>query len=111
MVDVRDCGGGGITDGFGKVESIMSRVRAGDEKPVDPMVSAVKKAPFPQLVVAGVFVEQAGENRSRHIGADAVVSEVGAITLSIGGPALSPFFWIILGLRDCCQRAVEGVGR
>src|SRR5258708_1986353 len=73
------------------------------------MVGPVSKAPVSQLVVPRIFVQQAGENRRRHIGADAVVGEGCAITFSIGVPSLSPFFWIILCLCDSREDAVEGI--
>src|SRR5882724_8270818 len=73
------------------------------------MIGAVSKAPVSQLVVARIFVQQAGENRSGHIGADAVVGEGCAITFPIGVPSLSPLFWIILCLRDSRQDDVEGI--
>src|SRR6267143_977331 len=55
------------------------------------------------------FVQQAGENRSRPIGVDAVVGKGCAITFPIGVPSLSPLFWIILCLRDSRKDHVEGI--
>ena len=54
-------------------------------------------------------MEQAGEDRRRHIGADAVVGEGCAITFPIGVPSLSPLFRIILCLGDSREDAVEGI--
>src|SRR2546425_423203 len=73
------------------------------------MVGSVSKAPVSQLVVPRIFMEQAGEDRSRHIGADAVVGEACAIAFSVGTPSLSPLFWIILCLCDSREDAVEGI--
>src|SRR6267143_4769406 len=73
------------------------------------MIGAVSKAPVSQLVVARIFVQQAGENRSGHIGADAVVRKGCAITFPVGVPSLSPLFWIILCLRDSRKDHVEGI--
>ena len=73
------------------------------------MVGSVRRAPVSQLVVPRIFKEQAGENRRRHIGADAVVGEGCAIAFSVGTPSLSPLFWIILCLCDSREDAVEGI--
>src|SRR5258708_20642734 len=73
------------------------------------MVGSVRRAPVSQLVVPRIFMEQAGENRRRHIGADAVVGEGCAIAFSVGTPSLSPLFWIILCLCDSREDAVEGI--
>src|ERR1700694_480095 len=100
MVDIRDCSCHGIANGFGVVESVVSRIRPSDEEPVDPMVGAVNKAPLSQLVVARIFMKQAGEDSGRHVGADAVVRKGCTVTLSVGAPPLSPLFWIILLLGD-----------
>src|SRR6266850_4068713 len=73
------------------------------------MVGAMPKATSSQLVVPGIFMEQTGEDCRGHIGAYAVVGEGCAITLPVGVPSLSPFFWIILCLRDSRQDDVEGI--
>src|ERR1700741_5636584 len=73
------------------------------------MVGAVSKAPFSQLVVPRILMEQAGEDCGRHVGADAVVGEGRAIAFSVGVPSLSPLFWIILCLRDSRKDDIEGI--
>src|SRR5437016_846271 len=109
MVDIGDCRSYCIANGFGVVESVVPRIRPGDKEPVDCMVGAMSKATSSQLVVPGIFMEQAGENCRGHIGADAVVGEGCAITFPVSVPSLSPLFWIILCLRDSRQDDVEGI--
>src|SRR5580692_11052963 len=71
------------------------------------MVSAMDKASPSQLVVAWIFMEQAGEDRSRHVSADAVVSKGGTVAFSVGAPSLAPLFWIIFRLGNSSESAVE----
>ncbi len=96
MVDVGDCRRRRIADRFRIVEVIMPRISASDKEPINGMVGAVRKAPLSQLIVAWIFVEQAGEDGRRHVRTNAIVSKRGAKALSVGVPALTPLFWIIL---------------
>src|SRR5216684_1770509 len=109
VVDIGNGRSNGIADRFRVVEVIMSRIRPSDKEPVDSMVGAVSKAPFSQLVVPWIFMEQAGEDRCRHVSADAVVGKRGAKTFTVGIPPLSPLFWVILGLGNPRESAVERI--
>src|SRR5712692_1397942 len=110
VVDIGNGRSNGIADRFRVVEVIMSRIRPSDKEPVDSMVGAVSEAPFSQLVVPWIFMEQAGEDSCRHVSADAVVGTRRAKTLTVGIPPLSPLFWIILCLCYSGEDTVERIG-
>ena len=57
MVDIRDRGSNGITNRFGIIKSVLPGIRSSNKKAIYPVVRSVNKTPFPQLVVARIFVQ------------------------------------------------------
>src|SRR5437660_12328293 len=73
------------------------------------MVGPTSETPISHLVVPRIFMEQAREDRCRHISADTVVGKRCAVTFSIGVPPLSPSLGIISRLFSSSKDAVERV--
>src|SRR2546429_9716447 len=73
------------------------------------MVGPTSETPISHLVVPRIFMEQAREDRCRHISADTVVGKRCAVTFSIGVPPLSPSLGIISRLFYSSKDAVERV--
>src|SRR5207245_10236613 len=73
------------------------------------MVGPTSETPISHLVVPRILMEQAREDRCRHISADTVVGKRCAVTFSIGVPPLSPRLRIISRLLYSSQDAGERI--
>src|SRR5579859_1841248 len=111
VINVGKRGGSGVSHGLGNVEAVVTGIRARDEQPLHPVIGALPETAFAHLVVAGILVEQARENRDGHVRADTVVGKIRAITLAVRGPALAPFFGVVFRLGDRRQSAIEWIRR
>jgi len=98
VIGVGDAGGDGGAYDFGVIELEGATVGAGDEDAADGILHAVPLAAYAELEIAGVLMEESGEDGGGHHRANASVSKGGGVALAVTLEALAVGGLTVLGL-------------